>query len=93
MKKQSYHYTLAEIFPCSQHQAIASVGDSIALMVEEGINIALLDMKKRSFLVKEFYQKLCSTGAQSARLSGLSKLHRKGSFTPNIVYRELVITT
>ena len=69
------------------------MGDNIALMVEEGINSALLDMKKRSLLVKEFYQKLCSTGAQSARLSGLSKVHSNEFFTPNIVYREFFITT
>ena len=53
---------------------------NFALKVEEDVKSALLDMKKSSLLIKQYYQKLRSTGTQSMRLSGLSKVHRKGFF-------------
>ena len=79
MKKETYEKKLKDLLQAEKFNERKNLTDSVIMKIEKDINIELLAMKKKGEISKAMYNRLRSTGAQSARLYGLAKVHKQGT--------------
>ena len=74
-RKQKYESKLESLLQSAQFVKNATT-DEVLLKIEKEIDKELLAMDKRDEISGQLYSKMRSTGAQSARLYGLAKVHK-----------------
>ena len=77
MKKCTYAQKLEKIIDCEQFRKLEKSCDNIVMKNEKELNKELLDMRKKGKIPVKVYEALKTTGAQTAKLYGLAKVHKK----------------
>ena len=79
MKKETYEKKLKDLLQAKQFSERKNLTDSVIIKIEIYISKELIAIKNKDEISEAPYTRLRSRGAQSARLYGQAKVHKRGT--------------